>query len=211
MAKKSDLAPIDWERVEAHYRAGIMSLREIGELCGCSHAAVSQRAKTFGWSRDLKGKIKAKADELLSKQALTGSLSTATPVKEAAIVAAGGAQIAVVTLNQRKWTDKAVDLVTRLMTELEQIMDAPEVFAQVYDALLATGEADLDQMRRLAELVGGLPERAALAGRLVDSLNKAIGGQRRVYGMDEDQKAVEDVDSFENLLDMANDLLGRLK
>lgn len=218
MAKKSDLAPIDWERVEASYRAGVMSVREIAKAAGCSHTAIQLRARENGWSRDLKAKTRAKAEEILAKRELakanlpvTPKLATGKPATEKAIIDAGGAQLANVVIFQRGGSDKTTSLMLRLLTELEQTMNAPEVFGQVHDALLATGEADVDQMRRLAELVSSLPDRANTAVKLVDGWNRAVLGQRRVYGMDEDQKAVDDADSFENLLDMANGMLGRLK
>ena len=44
--------PIDWEAIERDYRAGILSVREIGAKCGCTHTAINKRAKRDGWERD---------------------------------------------------------------------------------------------------------------------------------------------------------------
>lgn len=209
--KKSDLVPIDWERVEAQYRAGIMSVREIAKHAGCSHTAIQLRAQSAGWSRDLKAKIHAKADELLAKQALATTLATGNPATERAIIDTGGALLAHITTSQRFWTDKAVALVGRLMDELNTTMDAPEVFGQVHALLAAGEEPDAAQLNALASLVSSLPERERVARGLVESINRAIAGQRRVYGMDEDQKSADDADSFESLRDEAQKMLGRLK
>lgn len=43
--------PIDWERIEGDYRAGILSLREIAEAGGCTEGAIRKRAKRDGWDR----------------------------------------------------------------------------------------------------------------------------------------------------------------
>lgn len=43
---------IDWEAVERDYRAGILSVREIGAKCGCTHTAINKRAKRYGWERE---------------------------------------------------------------------------------------------------------------------------------------------------------------
>ena len=43
---------IDWEAVERDYRAGILSVREIGAKCGCTHTAINKRAKAEGWERE---------------------------------------------------------------------------------------------------------------------------------------------------------------
>lgn len=53
----------DWERIEADYRAGLLSLREIGTKDGhVTEGAIRKRAKKLGWTRDLGARIQAKAD-----------------------------------------------------------------------------------------------------------------------------------------------------
>jgi hypothetical protein len=63
--------PPDWERIELDYRAGVKTLRQIGEEHGISHAAIAKRAKASGWERDLAAKIQAKADTLVTKEVTT--------------------------------------------------------------------------------------------------------------------------------------------
>jgi len=46
-AKKSP----DWERIEAGYRAGVMSLRELATLHGITEGAIRKRAKRDEWER----------------------------------------------------------------------------------------------------------------------------------------------------------------
>ena len=50
---------IDWERVEIDFRAGRMTLREIGAKHGVAHPSILKRAKRDSWDRDLQGKISA--------------------------------------------------------------------------------------------------------------------------------------------------------
>jgi hypothetical protein len=54
---------VDWERIEADYRAGVKSLRETAGAHGITEGAIRKRAKQHGWTRDLKDKVRAKADE----------------------------------------------------------------------------------------------------------------------------------------------------
>lgn len=49
----------DWERIEADYRAGVLSLREIAAANGITEGAIRKRAKRDGWTRDLGAKIRA--------------------------------------------------------------------------------------------------------------------------------------------------------
>lgn len=64
MAEKR--ARVDWDAVEPHYRAGIRSLRDIGEEFGCSDAAIVKHATKNAWTRNLKAKVDAKADAKLA-------------------------------------------------------------------------------------------------------------------------------------------------
>lgn len=44
--------PVDWERIEAEYRAGVLSLREIAALHpGTNHVAIKRRADRYVWDR----------------------------------------------------------------------------------------------------------------------------------------------------------------
>ncbi|MNK86991.1 hypothetical protein D3C87_1069170 [compost metagenome] len=54
----------DWPVIEADYRAGIKSLRQIASQQGVSEGAIRKRAKKEDWQRDLAAKIQAKAEAL---------------------------------------------------------------------------------------------------------------------------------------------------
>lgn len=45
------MATPDWEAIETAYRAGVLSLRDIGEQYGVTEGAIRKRAKKFGWVR----------------------------------------------------------------------------------------------------------------------------------------------------------------
>jgi hypothetical protein len=46
---------VDWVAVEGVYRAGSESVRAIAERHGVTEAAIRQRAKKYGWTRDAAG------------------------------------------------------------------------------------------------------------------------------------------------------------
>lgn len=208
MAKLSDLAPIDWERVEADYRAGILSVREIAKLAGCTHTAINKRAAKLGWDRNLESKIRAKAAALVSAQAVSKEVAKAT---EADTVSAVANLLATIELGQRRVSDVMVSIGDGMLRELLAANNAPEVYGQVYDMLASGEEPDAALLRRVAEYLTSLPERAKTYATLTESTSRSILTQRKVYSMDAEQKSANDVDSFENLLDMANSMLGRLK
>ncbi|HBB1575834.1 TPA: hypothetical protein KTF69_004457 [Escherichia coli] len=45
------MAKPDWEAIESAYRAGVLSLRDIGEKYGVTEGAIRKRAKKLGWVR----------------------------------------------------------------------------------------------------------------------------------------------------------------
>lgn len=48
----------DWEAIEKEFRAGAMSIREIGRQYGPSDMAIRKRAKKLGWKRDLTDEVR---------------------------------------------------------------------------------------------------------------------------------------------------------
>lgn len=47
----------DWELIERHYRAGVLSLRQVANEGGVVESAIRKRAKRDGWVRNLNAKI----------------------------------------------------------------------------------------------------------------------------------------------------------
>ena len=48
-----DRRPVDWDRIEPLYRAGVRSLKDIGSEFGVSAPGILKKAKKEGWSRDV--------------------------------------------------------------------------------------------------------------------------------------------------------------
>lgn len=97
----------DWERIEADYRAGVLSVREIGAAHGVSHTAINKRARMHGWVRDLSKRIQAKAEELVSKQTVSKEVSTETLETDRQIVESNAKVIADIRLTHRRDIAKA--------------------------------------------------------------------------------------------------------
>lgn len=112
---------VDWERIEADYRAGILSVREIAGVQGVSHVAIAKRAKKEGWERDLQGRIRAKADALVTKQTVTNKLEKAKLVTDSLIVEANAQAVANVRLSHRRDISRYRDHARSLIAELEKL------------------------------------------------------------------------------------------
>lgn len=57
--------PVDWEAIEREYRAGMLSLREIGRRHNVTEGAIRKRAKADGWVRQLADKVRTAVREKL--------------------------------------------------------------------------------------------------------------------------------------------------
>ena len=91
----------DWEKIEAEYRAGVFSIREIAGQHGVSDTAIRKRAKAHGWDRDLSEKITAKADALVRTQEVRAQVRTEAAVSERELIEANAQAVASVRMAHR--------------------------------------------------------------------------------------------------------------
>ncbi|PXV60899.1 hypothetical protein SAMN04487785_1137 [Dyella jiangningensis] len=184
----------DWERIEADYRAGLLSVREIAATHGISHTAINKRAKAEGWDRDLSAKIKAKAEALVSKREVSAQVSTERAETDRAIIEANAEVIANVRLAHRKDIGRARTLAMNLLAELEAQTTDRELFAKVAELLSGGSDDDQialpDKMMDLYRAVTSLPGRTKTMKDLGDTLHKLITLEREAYNI-ADPKKVE--------------------
>ena len=152
---------VDWERIELDYRAGAMSLREIAaNHPGTNHVAIARRAKTEGWTRDLSERIKAKAEDLVTRAAVTADVTANRAVTEKQVVEANAqAQAQVGPEN------------AALLAGLGEVMRSPDENGQ-------------DKLNDLYRKIISLPERAKTAKTLAETLRIAVDMERQAFGMD---------------------------
>lgn len=90
----------DWEAIERAYRAGLLSVRAIGESHDVNHATIIKRAKKEGWARDLTDKVRT-----ATKQKVTSAVTTkgnhSELVTDAEIIEEASEQAASVVLAHR--------------------------------------------------------------------------------------------------------------
>lgn len=175
----------DWERIEEDYRAGLLSVREIAATHGLTHGAINKRAKRDGWVRDLSAKIKAKADELVSKREVSKEVSTERVATDKAIIEANAEVIATVRLNHRKDIGRARSLAMALLSELEAQTSNLELLNELGEVLGGDedGNGVSDKMLALYHAVTSLPGRTKTMKDLGDTLHKLITLEREAYNI----------------------------
>lgn len=178
---------VDWEGVEVAYRAGILSIREVGEKYGVSHTLVNRRAKSHKWERDLAPKIKAKADSLVSKAAVSSGVTMETVNSE---IEANAHMQASVRLSQRKDISRSRKLVMTLLEELEEQTGNIELYKQLGELLYAPDDKGVDKLNELYHKVISLGGRTGTMKSLAESLKTLVALEREAFGIDE-KKAPE--------------------
>lgn len=67
----------DWEAIERDYRAGMLSVREIGRKHGVAESGIRKKAKAGNWTRPLAHKVRERIEEKLVR--IDGAQSGAHP------------------------------------------------------------------------------------------------------------------------------------
>jgi hypothetical protein len=192
--KEQEKRSPDWERIEADYRAGALSLREIATKDGhVTEGAIRKRAKKLEWTRDLAARISAKADDLVRKETVRKEgtqLKIANPAADRLIVEANAEAIARVRLSHRTDISKARSLCLALLGELEVASQEALTIQQLADLLDKAEKGDDGEGKGLSDSIWKaldramqLPGRAGTLKALSDSLRTLITLEREAWGL----------------------------
>lgn len=195
---------IDWERIEADYRAGILSLREIAAAHpGVSHMAISRHAKKKGWKQDLSARIHAKAEEIVARESVTKSVTPEQLVTDQLIVDQNAADIANVRLSHRRTAARFQKLALSLLAELEVTTDNAELFAELGEMLRSEDDKGVDRRNDVYNRVIGSAGRVDTTKKLAETLKILIGLEREAYGLSNDTEKEKAIDNLANALEAA--------
>ncbi|CQJ12547.1 Uncharacterised protein [Yersinia mollaretii] len=177
----------DWEAIESAYRAGLMSIREIASQHGITHGAINKRAKRDGWERDLKAKIKAKADSLVSKREVSTQVSTEKALSERILIEANAEVIANVRMEHRGDIRRAREITNALFDELGAECADIEALRKLGELMLQPDENGRDRLNEIYQSIIALPERVKAVKALSDAMKNLIGLERQAYDIGEDK------------------------
>jgi hypothetical protein len=184
MAQTEKPAP-DWERIEADYRAGLLSVREIAASQGISHTAIQKRAKAEGWERDLGAKIRAKAEALVAKREVATKVATEAAATERVIVEANAEVIAGIRMTHRSDISRARRLAMALLEELEVETANLELFTELGEILRSEDDKGQDKRNDVYRKVISSAGRIDGMKKLAETLKVLIGLEREAYGIGE--------------------------
>lgn len=179
---------IDWELLEADWRAGIKSIQQIVDDYNACHAVtitsagLRKRMGKLGIPRDLSVKIQARADAILTGQGF-GDGSGKVPVET--IIQSNAEQMASVRLEHRADIRRGRSLVSKLMTELEETTDNRELFSKLGELMENAADAgNSDKLNEIYRKVISMPSRTSAVKQLADALKTVITMEREAFGMD---------------------------
>lgn len=127
--------PIDWERIEAEYRAGQLSVREIARQHGVGAPAIVKRAQKLGWERDLSASVREAVNAKLVKETAAGNTEGNTRNTRETVEAAADRVVSLVRQHRADFRRDGERLV-RLAEKLDGMMDE---IVSLKDLEMATG------------------------------------------------------------------------
>lgn len=166
---------VDWEAVEREFRAGQLSVSEIGRHYGVSHTAINKRARKGGWKRDLSEQVRKE----VSARLVSPEVSAANAQEAVETAAARG--VALVRSHQAS-LGRANRIAEKLMAELDTGTDHNEAIeAEIW----ADTAADTNTQRRTSMLRAvSLSSRAATLRELSQTLKNLIPLERQAFNLD---------------------------
>lgn len=141
---------IDWERIEAEYRAGVLSLREIARARGCTEGAIRKKAKACGWDRDLSAKI----EQAVRNREVRNRVRKLTATAEKDIIEANAQAIIEIKNGRRKDIQRASNLISALFGKVEKELDieADDKEGMALPQIVDCAKKLNDSLRTLSEI-----------------------------------------------------------
>lgn len=188
---------IDWEFIEKHYRAGIVTVRQIAEAHNhnkprkdhIGHPYILKRAKRFGWDRDLSERIKQRTEALVTKALVTKTVTKDVPdPTETEIIEANSNIQVEIVLKHRQIIARLRATVENLLSGLEtkcihtgHLMEIAREMAQGDQ----DGKLDKKKLQAMMKLLG-LGEDANILETLSRSIERLVKLERQAFGLRED-------------------------
>jgi hypothetical protein len=170
--KMAERKKIDWEAVEREYRAGIRSLKDIGEEFGVSDAGILKRAKRDDWARDLQAKVRAKADALVSAALVSAEVSAEVSanrkIAEREVVEVEAKVQARIRLTHRSDIKALRERAARFANELDECGEELAKRASILKSLADTQKTLIALEREAYNMANAADEDAAIHVRRIE-------------------------------------------
>jgi predicted secreted protein len=175
LSDKAKRSKVDWEAVEREYRAGQLSVSEVGRQYEVSHTAINKRAKAEGWTRNLAEKVR----QVVSERLVSDEVSKAN-VRET--VEAAAARVVDVVRSHRKDISTGRMIVATLFEELLESSVHRDEIDEAID--LETAKDTNGQRAAMMRRAVALPSRAAAMQSLAGALKNIVTLERQAFNIE---------------------------
>lgn len=177
-------APIkaNWDAIEPHYRAGILSILALSRKHGVSRAAIEKHAERHGWTRSLAPKIKVAAERIVEKEAVVPPAEL-PPAEARKIISANAQAIAAVIQGHRSDIARARQLVRRLWEELDVVGVQADAIEDLAKAVAGENVIERAELLKAVNRVTSLTGRILGASKLATALTRVVELERVAYGL----------------------------
>jgi len=176
---------VDWELIEKHYRAGLLTLMQMAEIGGVTEGAIRKRAKRDDWTRDLSAKIKAKTEELVRKEAVRKASTKNSLVSEKEAITIGAEAAATIVILQQGRIGRHLKVSQSLLDELESQTIDKALYEQLGEMMHSPDERGMDKLNDLYRKVITTSSR-------IDSHKKAVETERALIAMERQAFNIDD-------------------
>lgn len=190
---------IDWEAIEREFRAGQLSVVEIGRQHGVSHTAINKRAARSKWKRDLADRVRTEVSARLAaeevSEKVSEEVSTETPevsaAREAEAIEVAAARGVEVVRQHRRDISRYATMSRTLLAELEQGTAENESIAEAIEEETAGDKNGIRRQNMLRAIA--LPSRANVLKDLAGAAKIFIELERKAFNLDQpDEKPAQD-------------------
>lgn len=180
MSKKNNKPECDWEEVERLYRADLRTNAQLARDFGIHATTITRRAKKHAWKRDLKHRIKERANALVQERAVKKLASDDQTIEENAQLTAN------VRLSHRQDIGDARSIAMTLLDDLKAQIGTDNR-ARLEDLFIAALKANkIDESALEAyERVTSLTNHVRVMKDLADTMTKLVTLERQAYGLDD--------------------------
>lgn len=184
-------AKVDYTKMEADWRAGLLSPRQIAakytDATGVkvSHAAVIKHFNKAAIERDLAAQIREKAKAKVTEAAVTGKVTPERTVTDSQIVEANATLQANALLDHRKDIKRHRMLALKLLEEIESETGDTELFERLGEIMRSEDDKGQDKRNDLYMKVISTPSRIDSMKKLSETLKNLISLERQALGLDD--------------------------
>lgn len=172
---------INYKGMEPDYIVNVKSLRILAEEYGGSPAGIIKHFNKLEIKRGPKGKIRARADELVNrKEAVNSDVNREHHSSKNDIEVAATLQAETI-MGHRTGIKKRLALAEKLFKELEGMVDGNKSIPALVKALK---ENDKDGFVKAIEKVLSLPEAIKMFDQMMKAYNVGVGMQREAVGIE---------------------------